>query len=764
MRTVLKIVGLLLIALTTACGGGGGSAGGTGTSGSGSTGSTTTTVVIGTPTLAIQLFNSSNTAVSNVTSGGGNYVRATFKNSSGTAIVDRLVTFTLSGTAIASLSSTTALTNASGEARVSIAPLPGTAGGAATVTALALDGTVSVSKSADFSVAAAGGPTGAPTLTVGLRDASNAPTTSISGGGVSTASATLLDADGKAVVNRLVGFVADAALVKLNPLSGSVLTDSNGVASIQISALSLQVSGASTLKATAQVGTSTYSGSFDYQVSRTNLALQSLSLGSSALAAYGNRAVSVQVTANGLPVTTPVQVSFVASCGSITATANTDASGFASATYKADSQNCAGTNVNISASTVGATALSGQIAVQPTAATNIQFVSTAPTLIYLRDSGAATQALVTFRVVDSNGNPQQNQAIALSFVNSSPGVSMDTIGNTSTITKTSDAAGIVSVAVFSGTVPTPVQVRATLVANVSVTTTSGLLTVATGRPVQRAASIASVKLSLEGFNFDGDTTPITLSIADRQGNPVPDGTVVNFVSQSGVMIPPACVITGGTSQCSSTIRTQGTRPANGRISVLAYVQGEKDFVDANFNNVYDPGEAFTDLGNAYRSDANDKLRPSDNAKSSSWTYRLGEFSVPRGDASGYVTCAGGESGRPDTCDGKWGAVDVRKQHMVIFATSTPSLSDVTGSTGGISLTLSDLNGNSMPTGTVLEASKISGSDECNVKTVGPTPIPNTYDPVFVVITLDKCVVNDVIQFTVTTPVTRTKTAFNFRLP
>ena len=70
MRTVMKIVGLLLVALTTACGGGGGSAGGTGTSGSGSTGSTTATVVIGTPTLTLQLLDANN-VVTNSISGGG---------------------------------------------------------------------------------------------------------------------------------------------------------------------------------------------------------------------------------------------------------------------------------------------------------------------------------------------------------------------------------------------------------------------------------------------------------------------------------------------------------------------------------------------------------------------------------------------------------------------------------------------------------------------------------------------------------------------
>ena len=44
-------------------------------------------------------------------------------------------------------------------------------------------------------------------------------------------------------------------------------------------------------------------------------------------------------------------------------------------------------------------------------------------------------------------------------------------------------------------------------------------------------------LAIEGFNIDGTTTDVTLSLADRQCNPVPDGTAVNFVTDGGVMIP-----------------------------------------------------------------------------------------------------------------------------------------------------------------------------------------------------------------------------------
>ena len=610
---------------------------------------------------------------------------------------------------------------------------------------------------------------GTPSVVVQIRDANNAITLSIGGSGISTASAKLLDADGKPVVGRLVTFSADAALVRLSPASGTVLSDSNGIASVQLSPVSLQVSGAGSIKATALIGSVAVVGGIDFQVSATNLALRSLNLGTASLAAFGNRVVSVQVVANGAPVTSPVQVVFTASCGSISpASVNTDGAGFASTSYKADVIACAGTNVSISASSVGATPLSGQISVLPTVATNIQFISTAPAIIYLRDSGAATQAVVTFKVVNSIGEPLPNQALAVSLVNSGPGISLDVLGASSAVIKTSDGSGNVSVAVFSGTVPTPVQVKAVLVANNQISTTSGILTVASGRPVQKAASIASMKFSLEGLTFDGDTTPITLSLADRQGNPVPDGTVVNFVSQSGVMVPPTCVVTGGTSQCTSTIRSQGTRPLNGRVSILAYVQGEEDFNDLNRNNAYDAGEPFTDLGNAYRSDVNNFPLPSDNNRIANYSFRQGlDFSVPR---AGQQTCSGGENGVSNTCDGVWGGNEVRKQHLLIFASSTalssaPAISapNASGTISGFSILVFDENGNSMPTGSLVAAEKASGSDDCSVRKTFPTSILNTYDPFLVVVDLVKCRPGDAIDLSITSPVTKTVTVFRVRL-
>jgi hypothetical protein len=590
---------------------------------------------------------------------------------------------------------------------------------------------------------------GTPTLAIELVTAAGAKTNFVSGSGV-TARATVKDASGAAVAGKLVTFTSDANLIKLSPLSGQVLTDASGIAAIQISPASLTAAGAGSLNVATLLGTTALTGAFDYQLSASNVALTSLDVGSSALAAFGNRAISVLATINGAAATnTPIQVTFQASCGAVSpATVTTDNTGKASTTYSANNVTCAGSNVSISASAPGATALQGTIAVLGPQATNIQFVDATPQLIYLTGSVGASQSQLRFRVVDSAGTALQNQSVQMSLItNSGTGVSLNTLGNTSPVTLTSDASGIVSVAVFSGTVPTSVQVRAALVSNAAIFANSNALTVASGRAVQAAASLSVSKFAIEGFNIDGQVTDFTMSLADRQGNPVPDGTQVNFVTQGGVMLPASCVMTGGTSSCGVQLRTQGTRPTSGIVAVLAYVPGEEDFVDANFNNVYDSGETFTDLGNAYRDD------------NISGAYDTGEFTVPR---AGSTTCAGGTNGRANTCDGAWGTVDVRKQTNIVFSTSAANISGTltnsvvttgtsTSTLGSLEVRIADTNGNSMPTGSAISVEVTSaGSTGCAAK-LPSSAVPNSILPFQQTISTEKCRNGDRLTVKVTAP-------------
>lgn len=576
-----------------------------------------------------------------------------------------------------------------------------------------------------------------PSITLGLQDSAGAVTRSVSAAGFVTALATVRGADGLVIVGSKVTFDADAALLKISP-ANSVLTDSTGTAKVQISAASLSAAGAGTLGAVASVGTASLSASYDFQLSPANLTLSSLTFGMATLPAYGNQSVSVQANINGGAATiTPVRVSFSASCGSVApVSVSTDSTGRASTTYTADSALCAGKNVTVSAAVASDavnSSVSGAFAVDAVKATNLQFVGAAPTLIYLAGSGSTAQSQVVFKVLDTNGNPVQNQRVNLGLGNVAVGtnISLDSIGSSVGVTKTTDVLGLVSVVVFSGDVPTSATVTAALDTPLaSVRSTSNILTIASGVPVQKASSLAIEKLSIEGFNTDGVTSAVTFSLADRQGNPVPDGTAVNFVAESGVMLPARCVVTGGSSQCISQIRTSGTRPSNGRVSIFAYTSGEEDFQDLNFNNKYDLGEPFTDLGNAYRDD------------DGSLDFSVGEFSVPRVGSLACTSVIVGEqipaSSKAGSCDGVWGTNEVRREAVIIFATSEASISVVSRVNPLVVVRVADLNGNSMPVGTTITARKLSGSDQCTIKGVSPGLVGNQLGVTFAQIDLDKC--------------------------
>ena len=575
-----------------------------------------------------------------------------------------------------------------------------------------------------------------PLLKGSLVDAAGAATNSIGASGYTVLNVTLKDPSGNPIPDQVVAVSGDASQV-IFPEGSAGLTNASGVATVKLARASLVATGAGSLTVTFsyKVGSitrypngsapptadkviSTYIG---YQLSAANITLTNLQAGEPTLTAYGTRQVSVQANINGVPVSaTPVQVNFTATCGQVSpSTASTNSSGTVLVSYTAmdaagmasSSLGCSGKTVEISASTIGAAVVSKSLSIQAAPATNLSFVSVSPSMIFLANSGGVTQAIAEFKLVNARGEALLGQDVTLTLKTQVTGTvkaSIGSVGNMAAVTVTTDANGKASVPVFSGTVPTSVIVNAALVANPLVQTDSAILTIASGRAAQDRVSLSIKDLAIEGFNVDGVSTNVTMSLADRQGNPVPDGTAVNFVTEAGVMIPPVCYtggvknpVTGvysapGNSQCSVTIRSQAPRPIDGRVSILAYVAGEEDFVDRNFNNVYDEGDTFTDLGNAFRDD-NENL-----------TFDAGEFSVPRSGSVSTGNGCPGLLGRPGTCDGVWGAADVRKQGTLVFATGAANIVGAFAS-GTLSVTITDANsnfGNSVPTGSVVKASAV----------------------------------------------------------
>ena len=609
----------------------------------------------------------------------------------------------------------------------------------------------------------------------GLKDSAGAATNSISASGFTTLSVTLTSPSGAPLANQLISVGGDQTQVKF-PEGASGLTNAAGVASIKVARASLNASGAGALTVTysykagsissypdgSQPPTidktiSTYVG---YQLATANITLDNLDVGAGTLVAYGTRQVSVQVNLNGVPTPTPVQVNFTATCGQISpASASTNTLGKVTVSYSAtdapgtaqSTQGCSGKSVEISASTLGATVVSRTLSVSGAPATSMSFVSATPVRIYLANSGGATQSLLKFKLVNAQGEPILGRDVVLSLKTVTGALDANkatfgTVGNIAPITTPTDSNGEVSVPVFSGTVPTNVLINARLASDAAIQTDSAVLTIASGRPAQARVSLAIEKFAIEGFNVDGDESTVTMSLADRQGNPVPDGTAVNFVTEGGVMIPPVCTTgtsAAGNSQCTVKIRSQNPRPQAltpraGRVSILAYAAGEEDFNDGNFNNVHDSGETFSDLGTAFRDD-NENSAFDNNA----------EFSVPR---TGTTPAIG---------DGVWGAADVRQQHIIIFATSAAVITPTAATPAGVSFVVADVNGNSMPTGseiTVTAVDQTPNSLSCGVAAGSKAVIPNTLDPFPWAASLKDCAVGDSIVIEVKTPKTGTVTS------
>lgn len=823
MRFISHLMILMVTILLAACGGGGGSGG----VGSGEVTAATTGGNFETR-LTVQLKDLNGVSIQTLPASGNAELFATLTTTAGVPLAGQIVKISESLTSLVFFpNGNTATTDRNGVAKMKVSRATSTKFGSGTFYA-AFDGFYCLSSSTCDGYLSSSSNTllssfnnvsfrvDPPAFKLELLDSVNTVTNSIGASGLTSLKATLKFEDGTPVVQKRVEVTGDLTKVAF-PEGNSQLTDASGVAIIKIARATLNANGAGTLNvastisgldSTGIVNDTVITGILDFSVGVANIALTDLNLGSTSLAAFGNRPISVKTTINGVPATnTSVAITFNASCGSTSpATVTIDATGTASTTYTASLATCAGTNVSISASAAGATPVSGIIAIASSIATNVQFVSATPQLIYLKDSVGTTQAQVVFKVVDSNGNPLQNKKLRLSLSNTSTGVTLDTVGNTAPVDLTTDNLGLVSAAVFSGTIPTSLNVKATLLDSNNTTTNvfsnSNLLTVASGRPTQRSLSLALGKLSIEGFDIDGETTTVTLAMADRQGNPVPPGTQVNFVAESGVLLPAVCFVPPvtpatesspaiPTSSCTVNFKSAGTRTANGRVSILAYVVGEEDFVDINGNNVYDFGiDTFTglDLGRAFRDDNSQSI------SGANGSYDAGEFQVPR---LGTSACAAG-TGCPG--DGVWGTADVRQQATLVLATSFANITGVFENLEellpagpiippattpsypasvvmpGIDLIIRDLNGNSVPTGSKIEVDVtdntatapilIRGSVDvgtCSVIGTKSFVVPNSLGSYAASIVLKECTTKDLITVKVTTP-RGSVTPKNFTIP
>ncbi len=455
-----------------------------------------------------------------------------------------------------------------------------------------------------------------------------------------------------------------------------------------------------------------------------------LAIGQSDLAAGGSTSLSIDIVDddNQLAFGVPVEVGFNSACisrgqASISSESTSTSTGNLTATYTASG--CSGSDVVTAYVKVADVTLTakGTVNVQSAQLGGLEFVSATPTVIGMSGSPLQSQSAVTFLLRDNTGAPLSGRTVNFSLTTAPGGATL------TPASAKSDSAGLVRTTVQAGSVHSSVRVKASTTASggQTISTQSGQLVITTGLPDQDSFSLAAENLSLNG-GCDGASTKLTIRAADRYNNPVPAGTAISFTTEGG-KINGQCTTaaaledpTAESGACSVLLTVQNPRPANGRITVLATALGEESFVDSNGNGFRDAGESFGDLPEAFVDydedggrDSNEPIVDFDGD---------GAYDGVNGIFDGYVCEAAGVSCRSDL-------VDVRDSMVIVFAdlsrdpviTGAPaSLSLSTGETRGLSFTIRDRNGNSLPSGTTYTLSSSRGS--ASTPTVGPFATTN----------------------------------------
>jgi hypothetical protein len=398
------------------------------------------------------------------------------------------------------------------------------------------------------------------------------------------------------VPDAVVNFATTDSSGKFSPSVGTALTDKNGAASVQLAAGTQ--AGAFTVTATSVVGSASVKASKTYTVSFPVLTMSELQISPTTLTAGGNASVTLTIMNGSAPHTQPVSVAFTSSCvaagkatiGSPVVTQN----GVATASY---------TDKGCSASdTITATAVlpnatltkSGNITIEPNIVGSLTFLDVSTSNIGLRGTGGPGRpeySIVRFKVVDRSGNPVVGKVVSFAF--SDTGTTSTTGGlSLYPASATSAADGTVATTVTGGTIPTSVRVTASTSGDRPVITTiSSLLVVSSGVPDQAHLSMGLTIGNCEGWSINQLCNTVEIVLGDHFGNQVPDGTVVNFTAEGGV-VEDSCKTEGGI--CRAKFYAASPRPAGGRVTVMAYLIGEETFFDANGNNYFDGSDTFTD--------------------------------------------------------------------------------------------------------------------------------------------------------------------------
>jgi Bacterial Ig-like domain (group 1) len=778
MKIFKRLVAMLLTSVVMAgCGGGATLTGHTPTTSGNGTGTGTGTGTGSTVVTPAQLIAGS--SVSAILADGSTTATITViaLDSSHNALSNVAIKFTATSGALQNAQATT---GTSGSATVTL-----TTGFDPTVRTISVVATSGTVTSNTVSVGVIGSATVAPIAHLSLM--SSVPSILADGSTTATITAYALDANYALMANVPVTFAASSGGIA----AVNSTTDASGTARATLSTAGDPTP--RTIKVTATAGGQTQTVSVNVVAQSNSLVLQLGSGGTNGkpfvpgvlgvqatpLSAGGSAVVqAVLVQSDGsLYTAQPVTVIFSSPCAAQNlATFNPaqvqTTTGGASTTYTANG--CVGSDTITAKATVNGVTVSASATVTVAAASlgSISFVSASPSIIALKGLGAAAglaeQSVVTFKVLDQNGNAYAGAPVSFAL--------STTVGNVSLVASnaTSGTDGTVIATVQSGTVATPVRVVATVtVGSTSLSTQSSQLVVSTGIPANASFTLAPSTNSCPNVEALGGsglvTVPLTATVSDRFNNPIPDGTAISFHTDGG-QVQAQCFTSGNpiASTCSVRWTNQNPVKPGGKVIVLGVAIGEESFTDLNGNGQYDAGEPFQDVGEPYIDSA------------FKGAYTLGDYfydfnangvwDAPNGKFDGLLCNDPQNTG---VCGSKTTAISANT--LIITSGSTPdnvsmTVNKVTTSlSNGVTLpatlslaagngifpfTVADQNNNPMPAGTTIALSSpgtsltVAGQ---TAYTVGCATTPGSYGFILVPTSTAVAGTSGTVVLTVTTP-------------
>jgi len=480
----------------------------------------------------------------------------------------------------------------------------------------------------------------------------------------------------------------------------------NGETKIASDALSI---GTTTITETYSIGELTGGG---FVAGQMNLSSTSLNAGESSL-------ITVHVTdsAGNLYTTADTAVVFNSTCvgqgtatvdvGDGTSSTTTGTTGTATATYQATG--CIGNDtVTATASSLnGTTTASGTITVAAAAFNTIEFVSATPTQVGIQGMGLNETTNVTFKLVDESNGPVSGQTVNFTLSNSAGGI---TLTNASAV---SGADGEVTAVVQSGKVQANFVVTAsTTVGAITYVASSNTISVQDAIPAQNGLSLVASSLNPEGYNKVA-TVSITAYVNDRNNNPVPDGNRVNFLAECGNIGGSCETISGSCSVDWVTTPINclayGDNTNLGKVSIMAYIDGEESFLDADADGEFETGETvLTNNEEAYM----------DFDNSGAFNGANDAYQDFNGNGAHDSAAALGLGFNGALCVSNCGTTDrvhVYKDTTLIASTSgavvtfsVGSVAATASTTTNFTFTVKDSNGNIMPAGTKINLSASTG--------------------------------------------------------